>query len=141
MRHSPRYLSQMADQNVEALKEVYERWGAGDFWTPEIFHPDVELVWARDMPDFAETFHGVGSVGETMRDFLAAWDDMVWTADRFLPFEDGVVVMFTARGRGKGSSVEVEANWAHVWTFREGKAVRIEGFQDQDAARRAAGLS
>jgi ketosteroid isomerase-like protein len=61
-------------------------------------------------------------------------------ADRFVPFENGVVVMFTARGRGKGSSVEVEARWAHVWTFRGRKATKIEGYRERDEALRAVGL-
>ena len=37
--------------------QVYEKWGAGDFWTPEIFDPEVEVVWAGEMPAFsASTF-------------------------------------------------------------------------------------
>ena len=130
----------MQEENVEALKAVYERWATGDFWTPEIFDPDVELVWARDMPDLSETIRGIGLLGESMQRFLAAWNDMAWAADRFIPFENGVVVMFTARGRGKGSSVEVEARWAHVWTFRGGKATKVEGYMDRDEALRAVGL-
>jgi ketosteroid isomerase-like protein len=132
----------MSQENVEALKAVYARWGAGDFWTPEIFAPDIEIVWAGEMPDLPASGRGLSVVEASMRTFLAAWDEYRWEADRFLPApEDRVLVLFTARGRGKGSNVEVEAHWAHLWTFRALKATRIQGFIHQAEALEAAGLS
>jgi ketosteroid isomerase-like protein len=132
----------MSQENVKALKAVYERWGAGDFWTPEIFDPDIETVWAGEMPDLPRGGRGLSAVEADMRNFLAAWDEYRWEADRFIPVQEGrVLVLFTARGRGKGSSVEVGAKWAHLWTFRQGKATRVEGFIHQPQALEAAGLS
>jgi ketosteroid isomerase-like protein len=132
----------MSRENLKALKAVYERWGAGDFWTPDIFDPDIEAVWAGEMPDLPEGGRGLSAVETGMRTWLAAWDEYRWEADRFIPVQkDRVLVLFTARGRGKGSSLEVEARWAHLWTFREGKATRIEGFIHQPEALEAAGLS
>ena len=133
----------MSQENVEALKTVYDRWGAGDFWTPGIFDSDAEVVWAGEMPDLAGPGgQGLAAIEAGMRTWLAAWDEYRWEADRFIPVnENRVLVLFTARGRGKGSSVEVEAHWAHLWTFREGKATRVEGFIHQPEALEAAGLS
>ena len=130
----------MSQENVEALKAVYARWAVGDFWTPDIFDPDVEVVWAQDMPDFAGPNRGLPALDRGIRTLLAAWDEYRWEAERFIPVADRVLVLFTARGRGKGSSVEVEAHWAHLWTFREGKATRVEGFLDRAEAFAAAGL-
>jgi ketosteroid isomerase-like protein len=132
----------MPQKNVEALKAVYGKWAVGNFWTPDIFHRDVEVVWAEEMPDATRTARGLSAVETGMRDWLAPWDEYRWTADRFIPVEEEVVlVLVTARGRGKGSAVEVEAHWAHLWTFRNGKAIRAEGFIDQSAALEAVGLS
>lgn len=130
----------MSRDNVEALQDVYARWTAGDFWTPDIFDPDVETVWAQDMPDFGGPSRGLAGVEAGIRNLLAAWDEYRWEADRFIPVQDRVLVLFTARGRGKGSHVEVEAHWAHLWTFREGKATRIEGFLDQAEGLEAVGI-
>jgi len=131
----------MPEENVEALKGVYARWATGDFWTPEIFDPGVEIVWAQFMPDFEGPRHGLAALERGIRNLLSPWDEHTWTADEFYPSGERVVVLFTARGRGKGSSVEVEAHWAHLWTFEGGKATRIEGFLDQAEALEAAGLS
>src|SRR5690349_20962071 len=131
----------MSQDHIEALKAVYARWGKGDFWTPEIFASDIELVWADELPDLASGGRGLPAVAEGMRTFLAAWDDNRWEADEFLAApEDRVLVLFTAHGRGKGSSVEVEAHWAHLWTFRGPQAIRLEGFVNQEDALAAAGL-
>lgn len=130
----------MSQENVAVLRAVYARWGAGDFWTPDIFDPEVEVVWARDMPDFAGVNRGLSALDKGIRNLLGPWDEYRWVADEFIPVRDRVLVLFTARGRGKGSSVEVEAHWAHIWTFRDGKATRIEGFIHQAEAREAAGL-
>jgi ketosteroid isomerase-like protein len=53
----------------------------------------------------------------------------------------GHVVAFTRyRGTGKESSVEVDTRGAHVWTMRDGKAVRLEVFSARRRALEAAGL-
>jgi ketosteroid isomerase-like protein len=131
----------MSRENVEALKTVYSKWGRGDFWTPEIFDPGVELSWAEELPDASDPVRGMDAVGASMRNWLAAWDECRWMADEFIQKENRVLVLFTARGRGKGSSVEVEAHWAHLWTFRDGKATRVEGFTKQTQALEILGLS
>jgi ketosteroid isomerase-like protein len=130
----------MTQENVEALRAVYAEWAAGNFWTPDIFDPDVEVVWAEATPD-TNVDRGLTAVGTAMRGWLAAWDEYRWMPDRFLPVDDRVVVLFTARGRGKGSNVDVVAHWAHIWTFHNGKATRIEGFSNQGDALEAVGLS
>src|SRR4051794_28619472 len=92
-------------EQVEALKAVYGEWGKGNFWTPEIFAPDVEIIWAAEMPD-QTTAHGLAEVSTSMRDWLAPWENYRWTADEFIPIEGGVLVLLTARGHGKGSTVD-----------------------------------
>jgi ketosteroid isomerase-like protein len=61
-----------------------------------------------------------------------------WEAEDFIRVGDHVVVPFIARARGKGSDVEVEARWAHVWTMRDGRAIRLEGYIDPSQAMAAA---
>ena len=43
-------------------------------------------------------------------------------------------------GRGKGSQVEVDSLGAHLWTLRDGMAVRLEVFSSREKALAAAGL-
>ena len=45
------------------------------------------------------------------------------------------------RGRGRSSGAPAEMRFVQLWTFRDGRAVRMEMFSDIDEARRAAGLA
>ena len=44
-------------------------------------------------------------------------------------------------GRGKQSGAEVEMDFAHLFTFREGKVAEWQIFVSEDQALKAAGLS
>jgi ketosteroid isomerase-like protein len=39
--------------------------------------------------------------------------------------------------RGKGSGIEVEARYAHLWTMQDGRGVRVDAYADPDAALEA----
>lgn len=130
----------MSAEDVDILRAIYERWGRGDFWTPEVFDPDVEVVWSADIPGVG-TYHGLAGLTEGMLDFLEAWESVGWTADELIDVGDRVVVLATARGRGKGSGVEAETKFAHVWTMRAGKATKIAAYTDRAEALKAVGLA
>ena len=44
------------------------------------------------------------------------------------------------RLRGRSSDAEVGRRWIYVFSVRDGRLVRQEGFDDEAAARAAAGL-
>ncbi len=54
---------------------------------------------------------------------------------------DFVVVLTRYIGRGKGSGVDVDTPGAHLWTVRDGRAVRMVVFSDRERALEAAGLA
>jgi ketosteroid isomerase-like protein len=131
----------MSLQDVEALRAVYERWGRGDFWTPEIFDHDVEVVWSPEILDISVA-RGLAAVEESIRDWLSAWENLRMEAERLIDLgEDRILVLVAAYGRGKGSGVEVVGGeYAHLWTMRGGEAIRLVGYTDRGQARQDAGL-
>ena len=52
--------------------------------------------------------------------------------------EDKVVVLVRSEARGRMSGVEVGGRLAHLWTLRDGKAIRCESFGSREAALSAA---
>jgi SnoaL-like domain len=126
--------------HVAALEAVYAEWGKGNFWTPEIFAPDVDIIWVEGMPDLTPA-HGLSELATSWRAWLAPWENMRWIADEYISLDDRVLVLVTTKAIGKGSTIEVEAKWAHLWRFRGDKAIRVEGFRDQAEGRKAAGLT
>jgi ketosteroid isomerase-like protein len=52
-----------------------------------------------------------------------------------------VLAIVRDRGRAKGSEFAIDNEFAHIWTLREGLAIRFEAFTDKADALEAAGLS
>ena len=135
-------MSEAAGATLALLRSVYERWGRGDFNTPEIFHSEVSTVWDSAIPGAGRVaYEGVAALGESLRTFIGEFDRAMLVADEFLEAPDTFVVTGTMLGTGRRSGVPVESPFAHVWWFEDGLAVRLVGFIDRDAALRLAGLT
>ena len=114
----------MSQENVEfvdALRRIYDEWAQGNFsGGREIFDPNVEGVWAAELPD-AHVDQCAEALAGSSRDWLSAWEGFRVEAEAFLPAQDKVVVLVVLRGRGKGSGVEVATPLAHIWTMRRAR--------------------
>jgi ketosteroid isomerase-like protein len=61
--------------------------------------------------------------------------------ERFIDAGDKVVTLAVESGRGRDSGAEVRSGrTAHVWTLRDGKAIRLDLYNDRSAALKAVGL-
>ena len=133
------YFKPMSQGDIELLREVYEEWGRGDF-DREIFAPDI-ASHNRGFIDMDSGQHGLVDVVAVQRDWLSQWErPFTVEAEEFLDAGDLVVVLIRWRGRGKESGVDVEAEGAHLWQLRDGKAVRWDVYRDRARALAAAGL-
>jgi ketosteroid isomerase-like protein len=75
---------------------------------------------------------------EVMRDWLSAWErPLVIEAEEYIQSGDRILALVRWTGRGKGSGAEMEAEGAHLWTFRDGLVTRYEVYRDRDEARAA----
>ena len=99
---------------------------------------DFEWV-VPDHPEGAVRY-GSESVIEFFREWTEPWEDFEidWDLEQGDP--DRVLATIDMRGTGRGSGVPTEMRFFQVWTFRGGRAVRMEMYNDPDEARRAAGL-
>jgi ketosteroid isomerase-like protein len=101
--------------------------------------PAIE-VYDHDIPDASNPYRGVDGVGKWPSDFAQSWDRYELQIERILDAGDQVVSLFRINALGAGSGVPVERGDGMVWTFRDGRVVRIDYFNDQDEALEAAGL-
>jgi ketosteroid isomerase-like protein len=112
---------------------------------------DVDAVLAEMAPaiewyptvDFAELgpFVGPAGIRKLMSMMLDAFDDFALEPQELVAVDDKVVAPVHQTGRGKGSGAVVEARYVLVFTFRDGKAVRVESFYDRDEALAAARIT
>jgi len=95
------------------------------------------------VPDHLEgaVRRGADSVIEFFREWTEPWKDLDldWEIEAAGP--DKALAIIDMHGRGRVSGVPAEVRFFQLWTFRDGRAARMEMFFDLQEARRAAGLS
>jgi ketosteroid isomerase-like protein len=98
---------------------------------------DFEWV-VPDHPEGAVE-RGPEGVIKFFREWTEPWDDLQVEWELHQCGEDRALALIQMSGRGQGSGVPVQMQFAQIWTFRDGRAVRMVVYNDLDEARRAAG--
>ncbi len=133
----------MSQENVEIVRRGYERWQELGRPTIEFLDPEIEWHGPREFPDLAEPHFGHDGVARYLAKVNEAFDDYRMVPEEFIDAGDDQVLVFSREGgRGKGSGAPVQTNpTAHLWTLRDGKAIRMQSYWERDEALEAAGLS
>ncbi len=104
--------------------------------------PDIEWRGPSEFPDLAEPYLGHEGVAEYAAKLAESFDAYRMLPERFIDVGDDRVLVFSREaGRGKGSGAAVQTHLtAHVWTVRDGKAVRFQSYWERKDALEAVGL-
>jgi ketosteroid isomerase-like protein len=125
-------------QQTAIVFNSHEAWGELDMdrmvegWAPDI-------VW--DMRPYQPAWRGPAEfVGiPAILDFLGEWLGE-WRTQDLWPVEseesgDYVLVILNRYGMVRATGTTVDRQWAQVWTFRDGAAIRIVNHSDPEQAR------
>ena len=157
----------MSQENVEAVRELFERFGETEFerlrealetsssfaeaapkmgdlgrWHLERLHPEVELDASAlpAMPDFeGNRARGLQGWFEFWRTWLIPWESFEYTPKRWRDDGDRVVVELVQRGRLE-SGFDYATHISNVWSFEGDAVVRLQMFLAWDDALAATGL-
>jgi ketosteroid isomerase-like protein len=130
----------MSQENVDALRAVYDEWGNGNFRAGvDLYDSEVVFVQGAGFPE-SGAYHGREGIRRYMRTFLETWARLTIETDDFLEAGDTVVAEVVQRGAGKGSAAPGEFRYFHVWSFRGRKVIRLEAIRNREDALEAAGL-
>ena len=132
----------MSPENVEIVRGLYEAWKPGEESAAlELVDPDIEVeVLSTDAVDSAGTYRGHAGLRSMLAAFWDYFDDPRVEVEELVPTDDEVVAAVHFYGRGKTSGAEVDIRRGHVWTLRDGKAVRWRLFASRRDALEAVGL-
>jgi uncharacterized protein len=117
---------------VDAVRSSYEAFARHDL-EGALAMMDEDIVWhqAQGLPH-GGVYHGLATVRENVFDPLdeSWWEGFAATPDEIIGLGDDIVVLgrYTARAKKTGAPLDVP--FAHVWRFRDGKAVRFHQFTD-----------
>jgi ketosteroid isomerase-like protein len=132
----------MSRRNIDALRPIYAEWGRGN-WQPRfaVYADDFAWGWSDEFPGLATPSQASEEVlSARLREWLSPWEDWRCLAEDYVASGDHVVVLTRYTGRGKGSRAEVDTRGAHLWTLRDGRAIRLEVFSSREKALAAAGI-
>jgi ketosteroid isomerase-like protein len=131
----------MSQENVEVVRralEAYERSGEQD----DSFL-DPGIVWDLSRSPFpdAGVYHGPDGVRAWFQGLANAFEDLHYEVERTRDLGDQVLVLLHVSGRGPSSGIPVDYRFVPVFTFRDGRVVRMDRYDDWGEALEAAGLS
>jgi len=131
----------MSQENVEIVRRHHEAFLSGDReGALEPLDPEVEFVFPA-LFDFPGA-RGHAELEKAMRQWMGTWVPGTY---RFEPKEyddlgDKVLVRYIEHGFGRTSGVEVTREAFQLWDMDNGKAVRLQVFEDRREALEAGGL-
>jgi ketosteroid isomerase-like protein len=129
-------MADAGDTNLEKLQALYLRWAQGDFSGADFYDPGMQTK-SFGMGEWIEGGN-LEEVAALMREWLRTWERPLRVdVEELVQSGDRILALVHWKGRGKGSGVEMEAGGAHIWTFRDGRAVRFDVYRDRDEARAA----
>ena len=133
----------MSRENVELVREVLDASMKGDL-EPFIAILAPDIVWDMSRSPFPEAriYYGVDGVREWFRELRDAFEGEVrYEIEELRDLGDRVLLELRAEGAGRSTRIGVGWRFVPVFTFRDGKVVRMDRYADRGEALEAVGLS
>ena len=132
----------MSADHIAIVRRGYEAYNRGDI-DAALLELDSEIEWQTYIVPGpgGGTYRGHDGVRELWSEAKKIFGGFRNEPEEIFDAGDRVVAFVRVEGVGAKSGVAVQARIAHLYTFRGGKVLRVESFEDRDAALRAAGIS
>jgi ketosteroid isomerase-like protein len=117
----------ITDELVERSRTMYRMLHEHDAAFLDFFHPALEY---HPPASFGVVLHGPWELLELLDSVTDSFDAPRPEPEEFLPSGDALVVLGTWTGTAKATGVRVEAPFAHLQRFRDGKLAHFRVFMD-----------
>ena len=129
----------MSSGNRLTLDRILEELFAGRSLGPELLADDAEWV---NPPDAVEggTRRGADAFNDAIASVFADWEDVLFVTERVIEDGDAIVALGALRGHIRGPGMAVEAQHGQIWTFRDGRVIRMQWCNTHEEALQLAGV-
>jgi ketosteroid isomerase-like protein len=128
--------------DADLITRMLDEWNGGDLDALlQVFDPEVEVRPALSTFMASMVYRGHEGVREWYAETNEPWAQLQAEAERFVEAGDRTVVIVALHARVSGSEIDVAARIAHVVTVRDGRIVRLDGYDEPDKALAAVGLA
>lgn len=117
--------------DLKKVKGIYDAFAKGDiFGVLGVLSADIDWTEAEGFP-YGGTYHGPKAVLEGVFMRLGSeWNGFAAVPHEFIDGGDTIVALGKYSGTCKATSKSFSADFAHIWKFQEGKAVRFVQYVD-----------
>jgi ketosteroid isomerase-like protein len=129
----------MSQDNVNRLRWILQQTFGERRIRPEVLAEDAEWVNPHDAIE-PGTRRGADAFNAAITSVFAVWDDVRFDTERVLDNGDDVVALGVLHGRVHAAGMEVDSPHGEIWTFRDGRVVRMRWFNSYRETLEAAGL-
>jgi ketosteroid isomerase-like protein len=101
-----------------------------------------DFVWVPALAGTVEqsVYEGRAGIDRYFAETAATWEELTVLGDELRDFDDSVLLLGRAVGRGLGSGAPVEMPLAFIAEFREGRLAKVSAYLSHHRALAAAGL-
>jgi ketosteroid isomerase-like protein len=133
----------MSQENVEYVREAFDRFQAGDAGWADLVHPDVEWdISAHPLPDVPNTGRGRDNLlTAVLATYLGGWLDYRSEIKEIIDAGDDVVLVLHETARLRDSGATLDRDIVQVWTVSGREWVFFRVFPTKAQALEAIGLS
>jgi ketosteroid isomerase-like protein len=130
----------MSKENLEIVRRMWDAFLAADFQTALSFYA-ADVEWdGTNLPD-GQIGRGHEAILDHVTRWAEAWDDWTVDVERIVEAGSDQVIVFTRERGQSDSGLTMDERHSELYTLRDGKIMRRQGFSDPGQALQAAGLS
>ena len=131
----------MTSDRIDVVSEGYDGWNRRDF-DAMVRRLAPGVVWrtAGVFPGLKPIYHGHDGVRRFWDAMQEAWELIEVRPDRFVEYDDKVLVEIHFQAKGRESGAEVKMDWLHVFTFEDDAVVEVAGYRSIEEALAQEGM-
>jgi ketosteroid isomerase-like protein len=119
---------------VQRVRSSYDALNRRDIdGTIDVLHDDAAWVEHSDLPE-AGTYEGAATIRSFLEQFLESWEEFHQEIEEQTVRGHCVLLFIHLEARGKGSGIEVDSRYAHLWQLSEGRGSRVDAYYDRGQA-------
>ena len=119
---------------VAQLRDSYEALNRRDIdGTMAVLDEHATWVEHSELPE-AGSYRGRETIRHFLEHFLDSWDAFEQHIEEVHTGDDCVLLFIRLTASGRGSGIDVESRYAHLWVMNEGRGVRVDAYYDRDSA-------
>jgi len=131
----------MSQENLEIMRSALDAFNSEDIERILDFtHRDVEIEISPDVSAEPDTYRGHDGMRRYFHSFRDAMEEIRFQAEQLWDAGPSIVVALQLTARGRQTAITVQQRSAGVWTFCDGKIIRIRAYASPREALAAVGL-